>query len=102
MKFYRVYLKEREERLRLANEHQKLYDELLRTSYSDFKLNPKIELKRTQSIFTEEDKTPKIQRLKFDAINDDEEELKIKVKMNMMKQNMHIFTPVDVQLLEIQ
>ena len=54
MKFYKIYKKEKEERLRMAEEHKMKYEQLMNTAYGNLKLQAKIEVvKQRQPLQTE-------------------------------------------------
>ena len=63
----------------------------MNTAYGNLKLSAKIEVvKQRQPLQTEPEDEE--EELKIDALNDDEEEIRMKVRLNLRKKNLHIFT----------
>ena len=75
----------------MAEEHKMKYEQLMNTAYGNLKLQAKIEVvKQRQPLQTEPEDEE--EELKIDALNDDEEEIRMKVRLNLRKKNLHIFT----------
>ena len=68
-----------------AEEKLKIYDERKRQAYGDIKIKSKIEIKRTPSFVVEIEQLDESQPMKIDAVNDDEDEMKLKIRLNIMK-----------------
>ena len=80
----------------MAEEHKMKYEQLMNTAYGNLKLQAKIEVvKQRQPLQTEPEDEE--EELKIDALNDDEEEIRMKVRLNLRKKNLHIFTQEEVQ-----
>ncbi len=80
----------------MAEEHKMKYEQLMNTAYGNLKLQAKIDVvKQRQPLQTEPDDEE--EELKIDALNDDEEEIRMKVRLNLRKKNLHIFTQEEVQ-----
>ena len=69
----------------------------MKSAYGDIKLQSKIEVNRRPSaMLVEIESIDDSKPLKIDAINDDENQLKLKVRMNVMRRNAHIFAPGEI------
>ena len=69
----------------------------MKSAYGDIKLQSKIEInKRSSAMLVEVEPIDDTKPLKIDAINDDENQMKLKVRINVMRRNAHIYAPGEI------
>ena len=69
----------------------------MKSAYGDIKLQSKIEVNKRPSNFSVNvESIDETKPLKIDAINDDENQMKLKVRINVMKMNSHIYAPGEI------